>query len=267
MAVPILMLHSVDVTSAPAFARWSLTPWRLAGHLEALREEGWTPVSLPALVAAERDGTPLPPRPYAVTVDDGFRDFAVNALPVLTLFEVPVTLLVTTRYLGSTARWLGALGEDGRRMLTDEEVAELAGEGVTIGAHGDSHAMLDLLPHDAVNRDLRRSRDRLLEIVGHPLDIVAYPHGYSTAAVRAEARDLGFTTGLAVADRLHTADDDPMALSRVEVRGDMQPEDLVRHLAAAGSGPSAARAVSATAWRLVRRGTVGRGQRALEVVG
>ena len=265
MSTPILMLHSIAPTGPEGLARWQVTPWRLAAHLVALAEEGYTPVSLQQVVAA-RDGAPLPRRPYAVTVDDGFADFAHEALPVLELLDVPSTVLVTTGYVDGRAEWLAPLGAGDVPMMSAADIAALP-DHVEVGAHGHTHAMMDLLGAGRARDELATGRATLEDIVGRPVTTVAYPHGYSTRTVRRAAAALGYRTGLAVGDRLHGHDDDPLAIARVEVRGDMEPDDLLRHLHACSTRDPLLAPVTRTAWRAVRRGTVGRQQRQLAGVG
>ena len=265
MSIPILMLHSIAPTGPEALSRWQMTPWRMAAHLLALAEEGYTAVTLQQVVAA-RDGAPLPRRPYAVTVDDGFADFACEALPVLELLDVPSTVLVTTGYVGGRAEWLAPLGAGDVPMMSTTDLAALP-DHVEVGAHGHTHAMMDLLDGDRARAELATGRAVLEDVVGRPVTTVAYPHGYSTREVRRAAADLGYRTGLGVGDRLHGHADDPLALARVEVRGDMEPDDLLRHLHACDTRDPRLGRVKRSAWRVIRRGKVGRQQRHLAGVG
>ena len=47
----------------------------------------------------------LPPRALAITFDDGYRDNATVALPILAELGVPATFFVTTRYLDGGMMW------------------------------------------------------------------------------------------------------------------------------------------------------------------
>ncbi|MBC7844026.1 MAG: polysaccharide deacetylase family protein [Gemmatimonadaceae bacterium] len=74
-----------------------VTPEHLRRRLTFLRAEGY--VVLPLREGLERltAGT-LPPRAVALTFDDGFRDFADMALPLLSEFNAHATAFVTTHH-------------------------------------------------------------------------------------------------------------------------------------------------------------------------
>lgn len=59
----------------------------------------YKPVSMRQVAEAIATGAPLPHNAIAVTVDDGFRDFLLNAQPVFSRFEIPTTVFVVTDFL------------------------------------------------------------------------------------------------------------------------------------------------------------------------
>lgn len=74
-------------------------PAVLRAALERLRKGRHSLVSLPDLFRAMAEGTPLPPRAVAFTIDDGYYDHARVAGPVFAAYDCPVTTFVTTGYL------------------------------------------------------------------------------------------------------------------------------------------------------------------------
>jgi peptidoglycan/xylan/chitin deacetylase (PgdA/CDA1 family) len=261
--LPVLLYHSVDTSCSPAFAPWMVTPEVLSAQLEALSGAGFTPVSIDRVLAAREGSASLPSRPYAVTFDDAFADFA-QALPILQAFDVPATLFVPTAYLGGTSRWLQ--GEERRPILTAEEVAALPAAGVSVGAHGHTHAMLDLLGSTSLLHELSESRRLLSDIVNEPVRAVAYPHGYNGRRVRRHAAVAGYSYGLSVEHRLNEAADDRYALARVIVYGGTTPDELLCQLQGKKFDrriPSSCAPAAAWVWRMIRQATSGRQQRRL----
>jgi peptidoglycan/xylan/chitin deacetylase (PgdA/CDA1 family) len=61
---------------------------------------GFEIVSMADLISAHEGGMRLPLRSLAITFDDGYRDFAELAWPILRRHNVPVTLFVATGYVG-----------------------------------------------------------------------------------------------------------------------------------------------------------------------
>ena len=58
----------------------------------------YTPISLPTLLDAHTNRSPLPARAVHVTFDDGYLDFADNAWPIMRELGIPVTLFVPTDF-------------------------------------------------------------------------------------------------------------------------------------------------------------------------
>jgi len=55
-------------------------------------------VSVPELLDAVYENSPLPPKSVMITFDDTYRDFAEFAWPVLKQHKLPVTLFVPTAF-------------------------------------------------------------------------------------------------------------------------------------------------------------------------
>jgi peptidoglycan/xylan/chitin deacetylase (PgdA/CDA1 family) len=132
----ILALHRVRPdTQAATFAfnqRLEITPVALDSMLEFLRHQGRAFVTMDeahALVAERRRGFPW----IAITLDDGYRDNLVHALPVFEKHDVPFTLYVTTCFPDHTAvQWWYVLEET---ILANSEVlVEVGGQSTIIRA-------------------------------------------------------------------------------------------------------------------------------------
>jgi peptidoglycan/xylan/chitin deacetylase (PgdA/CDA1 family) len=92
----ILMYHRFPGAAADVRAR-------LTAQCEHLRQY-YHSVSLDELAQATREGTPLPPNALAITVDDGYRDFAM-AFPIFQAHGLKVTLYVVSGF-ASGELWL-----------------------------------------------------------------------------------------------------------------------------------------------------------------
>jgi peptidoglycan/xylan/chitin deacetylase (PgdA/CDA1 family) len=64
-----------------------------------------------------------------------------------------------------------------RQMLTEAEVLELQGDGVSLGAHTVNHPILAAMPDREAEREICESRDWLNELTGTPPTLFAYPNG------------------------------------------------------------------------------------------
>ncbi len=176
----ILTWHSIDGSGSPI----SVTPeafrrqveWLASGRVRVL------PLDEIASETGEDDAV-------ALTFDDGFRNFATDAAPVLLARGLPVTLFAVTDHVGRTNAWGGrpdpAVPE--LPLLDWDELGRLAGQGVAIESHSRRHPRLPSLDEAALTDELGASADRIAVELGRRPRWLAYPFGAQNAAVRAAA--------------------------------------------------------------------------------
>jgi peptidoglycan/xylan/chitin deacetylase (PgdA/CDA1 family) len=249
-AVPILLYHSVSDDPPGWIAPFTVSPATFAAHLDMVVASGRVPLTVSQYADRRHEGT-LPERPVLITVDDGFADFASNALPILAERNLPSTLYVTT----------GALADRHRdsvlpaaAMLRSPDLPGLEAAGVEIGAHSHTHRQLDLLPAGAVADDLSLNRDVLADTLGHPIRSFAYPHGYWRPQVRRVVSNAGFDSACGVAEAHSSARDHPLTLSRLMIHADTSASTVAAWVDGSGAHVvSRRRRVLAFGWRQYRR--------------
>lgn len=94
----ILCYHGLSLHDEHAWApHLYLTPGTFRTRLSCLRDMKASVLPMPEALARLRNGT-LPPRSVAITFDDGFYDFLHHGVPILSEFQYPATLYLTTHY-------------------------------------------------------------------------------------------------------------------------------------------------------------------------
>ena len=203
----ILTYHSIDdsgsVISIPraAFER----------HVTWLRTGGVRVTSVPQLRSLPADVDAV-----ALTFDDGFRNFATDAMPLLD--GLPATVFVVSDHVGRTNAWQGrsAPGIPTLPLLDWSEIERLQAQGVTIGAHTRTHPDLTTVGAEALEDELAGCADRLHRETGKAPDGFAYPYGSaSPLSIAAAAR----TFRWACTAQLKTLAnrDDAMTLPRLDM--------------------------------------------------
>lgn len=179
--IDILMYHSVSDAGGPT----SIPPATFAMQMRALAESGVPVVSLDDLAASRSGGPALPARSVIVTFDDGFRDFADAAWPVMVRHGIRPMVYLPTGFVGRAEGWKG-IREPARPLMDWTTVRRLADEGVAFGSHTVRHPDLDSLAPGALAEELDRSKREIEDRLGQPAEHFAPPYGIAGPRVRAE---------------------------------------------------------------------------------
>jgi peptidoglycan/xylan/chitin deacetylase (PgdA/CDA1 family) len=248
---PILLYHSVCADPPDWIAPYTVGPETFSAHLDAVRASGRQPLTVSQYVDGLRGIASLPPAAVLITVDDGFADFADNALPALADRRMPSTLYVTTGALADR-RHESMLPH--ARMLCSTDLPGLERAGVEIGAHSHAHRQMDILPTAEVRHELSLSGTLLAQALGHDIRSFAYPHGYWRRQILHQVEEAGFDSACAVGNSLSSAKERILALPRLMVMAHTDTATVAAWLA--GFKPpvtSRSYRASALAWRLYRR--------------
>lgn len=209
--VPILMYHYIRLrpgSDDPLGQRLSVDPATFQAQMHWLAQHGFTPITLSELAALRAGLTPAPPHPIVLTFDDGYRDFYQNAFPILRAHGFHATVFVVAGFVGQ------------ERYLTWDMIRELDRSGlVEIGAHTVHHPDLTTLAHP--ESEIRDCKDALERAVGHPVTAFAYPAGKFDTRVETAVRAAGFRQAVTTQPRWATSGDDPLALPRLRVTGNL----------------------------------------------
>jgi peptidoglycan/xylan/chitin deacetylase (PgdA/CDA1 family) len=181
----VVVYHAIG--SVPRSAReWNgfVRPERFAAQMRYLARHR-------AVVGLDELLVPGPPKGasrVAITFDDAYRSVLDHALPVLREHRFPVTVFVPTKWIGGRNVW-DPPSDIRRELMTADELAALARDGVAVESHGHAHVDYARVDARTVEDDVRASVDLLTELLGHPPRYLAYPYGRaSPAAAEAAAR-------------------------------------------------------------------------------
>ncbi|GGY18058.1 polysaccharide deacetylase family protein [Streptomyces djakartensis] len=189
----VAMYHSVGDCSDDPY-RITVTPERLDRQLAWLRRRGLRGVSMTELLTARArgEGGNL----VGLTFDDGYADFATEALPLLRRRDCGATLFVLPGQLGGDNAW-DPLGPR-KPLLTADGIRRVAAEGVEIGSHGLTHLDLTKADDATLKAEVADSRARLEELTGTRVDGFCYPYGAVDARAVAAVREAGYAYACAI---------------------------------------------------------------------
>jgi len=209
----VLTYH--DVIDAPVARADEVSVETLRADLEAVRRWGLRFVDLTELVARVEAGQPIDGL-AAVTFDDALVGIHRVALPLLQELRVPATVFaVSCRLAVRDAEWRPG----SQRLMSADELVDVADAGVGVQSHSRTHADLTAIAGDgrALHDELAGSRQDLEQILGRPVEQLAYPFGYFDRRVCTAAAEAGYRAAFTVLPARIRTDHDRFRLPRFQM--------------------------------------------------
>ncbi|MGY3887773.1 polysaccharide deacetylase family protein [Aeromonas aquatica] len=154
-----------------------------------------------------------------ITVDDGYRDNLTRMLPLLEKYGYKAVVYIVT-------------GEDHNRwdvehpthpdtpvaLMNGEEIKALVASGhVEIGGHTLTHPRLSRLAPEAQAHEIRANKERLEQLLGHPLLSFAYPYGDLNDDAKTQASAAGYRFAVATNSGPRAMHQDPFQIRRIAI--------------------------------------------------
>ena len=184
--IPVFVYHRFGDSRYPST---NISIADFEAHLKYLSENGFQVVTLGKALNMLDNNVNIPEKTVVITIDDGYRTFLTNGMPVLRKYGYKATLFVNTDASGSD-------------LLNWDEIRALEKEGIEIGNHTHSHHyFLNNDDEDEILRvfreDLEKSKQIFIKELGYSPELFAYPYGEYNNAMKAELRKLGFKAAAA----------------------------------------------------------------------
>jgi len=132
----------------------------------------------------------------AMTFDDGYESVYEYAFPILEKYNIPATVFVSPNYMGKLNTWDVNIGGLKFRHLDWQQLKELSDAGWEVGSHTMNHRDLTRLSEQEVEKELRESRDLLIEKIKNFNYILSYPFGNTNKTVIKICKSLGYKGGV-----------------------------------------------------------------------
>ncbi|MDA9508691.1 hypothetical protein XI09_29420 [Bradyrhizobium sp. CCBAU 11386] len=216
--LPILMYHRVAVDGPAKLARFRVPPTVFREQMLWLRRNGYHGIDSEQLAWFVEHKHPFVGRPVLITFDDGYRDFADSAWPILQENDFTAELFVVTKLVGKCADWDAPVG-DTAPLLGVSDLVRLAREGVKIGSHLATHPRSDELSTEELAEELLSSRAQLEKWLRRPVMSLAAPYGCMDQRFGVLAAECGYRTVFNTANKVASISDDLFDLPRLEIQG------------------------------------------------
>lgn len=178
LRVPILTYHHIQPeATAKELGQTSLTVDNgiFDQQMAYLTANGYTPIWANELVNALLTHSQLPGKPVMVTMDDGYADNAVYALPVLQKYGIKANLMLASGLVGGNPD-----------MLTWDQVGQMKGSGlVYFTNHTWSHYSVSNDPQAKIESEIDIAQTQIQDHTGQTVNIFTYPYGsFSNNAIQ-----------------------------------------------------------------------------------
>lgn len=211
--VPILVYHSVRpyyAGESEYVKSFGVEPKNFEKEMEYLASQKYDVISFDALADNLLNGSPLPPKPAVITLDDGWRNQYVYAFPILKKYNFTATLFIFTNAIGQ------------KNFLSWNELREMDKAGMSIGGHTKSHPYLFTI-HDKniLREEIIASKIITEEHLGKKINIFAYPFGHYSDDSIAVVKEAGYRAARSAFKGSSHAPKDIFTLKSIQV-----PDDL-----------------------------------------
>jgi peptidoglycan/xylan/chitin deacetylase (PgdA/CDA1 family) len=172
-----------------------------------LSTNGYTPIWANDLIDALRKHTGLPGKPVMVTMDDGYADNDIYALPILRKYNIKANLMLSSGLVGSN-----------QDMLTWGQVDDMKNSGlIYFTNHTWSHYPIASGPQSKIESEIDIAQTEIQEHTGQTVNIFTYPYGsFNSNAIQMLQRK-GYKGAYSTISGAYQCDSFIMALHRYRI--------------------------------------------------
>jgi peptidoglycan/xylan/chitin deacetylase (PgdA/CDA1 family) len=177
-----------------------VTEETFARHLQWIRNRGLRTLSLDEAHESFHSGS-FSPKAVLITFDDAFTETLDRAAPLLQRYEMRSTVFVPAGLLGEmvTLSSEGSSHETASegRVVDEKGLRAWVDRGQEVGSHSLTHQDMTTSTFEAASLEATRSKQRLEEILNHPVLDFCYPFAHHDAAARRAVSEAGYRAAYA----------------------------------------------------------------------
>ena len=179
-------------------------------HLQYLSDNNFNVITLGEAIQLIKNNSEIPANSVVLTIDDGYKSFLENGMPLLRKFGYKATLFVNTSASGSD-------------LLNWNEIIKLKDEGIEIGNHSHAHPYFVNNKKEGIilkfKEDLITSIQLFKKKLGYSPQLYAYPYCECNNEMKAELQRMGFDAATAQNSGVISTYSDMFALPRFPSAG------------------------------------------------
>ena len=175
--ITILMYHSISETNEDGiypYFRTNTSPAIFAGHMRFLSENNYNVIPLNTIKTKLKSEENIDNKYVSITFDDGYRDFYIHAFPILREYGFSATVFLPTGFIDNREISL----KESKEHLSWNEIQELDGKGISFGSHTVNHPQLKFLNREAIEYEIRQSKETIEDKLNKSVDSFSYPFAF-----------------------------------------------------------------------------------------
>lgn len=194
--IPVLMYHQVCKEGTFIPSPYTVSVGTFRRQLEYMVRRGFYTPPLGELLA--NNGCDAAGRkPILLTFDDGYLNNYEFAFPLLQEFGFSALISLVADPAIRTNTWDRLKGMAKAPLMEDRHVREMAAYGIEFASHSYRHPSLPALRDSDLRWELQRSKERIEEILGRPVEALVYPYGDVDERVKHAAQEAGYRCAFA----------------------------------------------------------------------
>lgn len=208
--LPIFFYHSI----ADNDSNLSISPEIFRAQIEYLKLNGYESIGVDKVLEGEFK------KKVMICFDDGMRDVALNALPILNKAGFKAVVFLSTDFIGKKAEFCRKESDKNFQMLNESDIKTLAKAGWQIANHFAGHKDLVDLTEVEMYEEYNRAVSTLKLLVKDKAltNYVSYPHNKYNQRVLKIMHKLKVKAGFAGLGLMYNKDkDDKLAIPRIEI--------------------------------------------------
>lgn len=215
LGVPVLYYHSIQKDGKNELM---MNPELFRNHLQWLKDNDYVSLTMEELYNYIKFNTPVPEKSVVITLDDGYVDNYINAMPIINEFGFDSTIFMVSDFISNP------------NFLTETHLKELEENKINIESHTANHLDLASLSREKQKEELEQSKKSLSDLLNKNIEYVAYPYGSYSDDTKNIARELGYKMGFSTDSGWASGKDDLFSIPRVYMSDFYDMNEFIRRM-------------------------------------
>ena len=210
------MYHSIEVMPKSTVMRsLHVSPKRFMTQMWLLNMLGFKGLSMRELTPY-LEGKKIG-KVVGITFDDGYQNNLFNAAPILKKYNFSATCYLVSKRIGTSNTWDLDKGITQRPLMTQSEVQKWLNLGLDIGAHTQTHPLLEELSEQKSQEEIFNCIDDLELMFKVSIKDFCYPFGRFNEPLVNMIKEAGYITATTMSRGRASPQSNKLALPRIPI--------------------------------------------------